>query len=137
MNAKKEELSKIEEIASLLLTGNTKKGYSDYKLGKALNTFFKVMKNAKPGSTRADILNDAKQQIWSFLSQDNEDRKKPTIEKVDTFVSLLDELCRERYNGSLSSMYRNKNHLRSAYLWAVQAEIMRRSEANEGGTKQP
>lgn len=117
-------MSKIEQMASLLLTGD---GKSDYALGKALNVMFKIIKNAKTGSERADILNDARQQIWSFLSQDDDRRGNATKEKVDAFVTLFDDLSKERYNGSLSMLYRNKNHVRSAYLWAVQAEIMRRS----------
>lgn len=120
-----QELTRIEQMASLLITGE---GMSDYALSKALNVFLRVVKQSKKGSERQDIINDAKQQIWSFLHQDDERRGNATKEKVDEFVDHLDALSKERYNGSLQNMYRNKNHIRSAYLWAVQAEIMRRHE---------
>ncbi len=131
-----DELTRIEQMASLLLTGEGKK---DYGLSKSLNVFLRVVKQSKNGSERQDILNDAKHQIWSFLHQDDERRGNSTKENVNEFVDHLDQLSKERYNGSLQNMYRNKNHIRSAYLWAVQAEIMRRHELNKkqkqnGGT---
>jgi hypothetical protein len=120
------QLTLIEKMASFLLTGT---GDKDYGRAKALNVFFNTFKSAKKGSTRKDILNNAKQQIWSFLHQDDDRRGNTTKKNVGYFVDLIDQLSKERYNGSLQSLYRNKKHIRSAYLWAIQAEIMRRHDA--------
>ena len=133
-NNNNNELTRIEQMASLLLTGS---GYSDYAHSKALEIFLHVVKKARNASSRKDVLNDAKQQIWSFLHRDDSRTGKTTMKKVEEFVNHLDELSREMYNGSLQNLYRNKKHVRSAYIWAIQAEIIRRSEAKkqerEGG----
>nr|MDO8111922.1 hypothetical protein [Candidatus Sigynarchaeota archaeon] len=126
MEKKNETL--IEQMAGLMLTGDMSKGFSDYKKAKALDALFKVIKQAKKGSTNDDILADAANQIRSFLDEDAKaagydsigEKKAGAIAK---FIELFRQLCDENYGGNVRATYRNRNHLRSAYLWYVSANI--------------
>jgi len=127
-------VSIIQQMGELKLTGQ---GYSDHQKARAIDVVFGEIKLAHGKARIDDILASASHKIMIFLDNDAKQRGyhvgKKTIEKIEKFMELFNELLHVEYNGILQTMYRNRFNIRSAYICYVDTAIRKRSDEKKNG----